>query len=182
LKRLDKGHTVANFDHSLRLLRDNGLAINPTFVAFTPWTTIKGYAEFLDAIRRRGLVELVSPIQFGIRLLIPAGSRILELDDVAAMVGDFDPAALAYPWSNPDPQVDDLCQEILAQVKTGQNAGLSRRETFSQVWRATASRLGPGAPSAPDLTGLPLTDGTVPRLTEPWYCCAEPTDDQLARL
>ncbi|MDQ2815466.1 MAG: CUAEP/CCAEP-tail radical SAM protein [Actinomycetota bacterium] len=180
LERLDKGHTVADLDHALRLLRDNGLAVNPTFIAFTPWTTLHGYAEFLRAIVRSGLVDLISPVQYGIRLLIPRGSRILELDDVAAMAGGFDPNALAYPWPNPDPQVDDLCRDVLDQVKAGQRAGRNRRETFLQVWQATAARLEPGAPPAPDLTTLPAADGTVPQLTEPWYCCAEPTDDQLA--
>jgi radical SAM superfamily enzyme YgiQ (UPF0313 family) len=185
LERLDKSHTADDLHYVLALLRNAGLAINPTFVAFTPWTTIQGYAEFLQAILRLELVDLVTPVQYGIRLLIPAGSRILELDDVRALVSDFDPDALAYPWSNPDPQVDDLHQEVLDLVKAGQKAGLDRRDIFVHVWWATFRRLNTGDPADPvtdpELSHLPASP-VVPQMSEPWYCCAEPTDEQLARL
>jgi hypothetical protein len=42
-------------------------------------------------------------------------------------------------------------------------------------------RLDPAAVTDPDLRHLP-TAAAAPQLTEPWYCCAEPTDEQLARL
>jgi radical SAM superfamily enzyme YgiQ (UPF0313 family) len=181
LRRLEKSHTAAHFEGALAHLRDVGLALNPTFVAFTPWTTLPGYTEFLQAMTRLDLVDLVSPVQYSIRLLIPAGSRILELDDVHAFLRDFDPKALAYPWSNPDPRVDRLHEIVVDIVKTGQSAGHDRREIFTQVWRAAFNLLGNGESAGPDLHRLPpLT--TVPQLTEPWYCCAEPTDEQLARI
>jgi radical SAM superfamily enzyme YgiQ (UPF0313 family) len=181
LKRLDKNHTADDLHRVLVSLRGVGLALNPTFVAFTPWTTLPGYAEFLRAILRLEMVDLVSPVQYGIRLLIPAGSRILELDDVRALVRDFDPNALAYPWSNPDPRVDELHEEILDLVKADQKVGLDRRDIFTHVWRATFHRLDAGPVADPDLSRLPAAT-TVPYLTEPWYCCAEPTDEQLAHL
>jgi radical SAM superfamily enzyme YgiQ (UPF0313 family) len=179
LKRLDKNHTVDDLQQVLRLLHDAGLALNPTFVAFTPWTTVPGYAQFLQAILRLRLVDLITPVQYGIRLLIPAGSRILELDDVRPLLSDFDPTALAYPWSNPDPQVDQLHRQVLDLVQADQRAGLDRRQIFTHVWQATAAQL--GAPSTPDLRDLPDVAAS-PQLTEPWYCCAEPTEEQLARL
>ena len=43
-----------------------------------------GYLDLLHAIDRLDLVEHVAPIQLAIRLLIPQGSRLLELDDVRA--------------------------------------------------------------------------------------------------
>jgi hypothetical protein len=181
LKKLDKCHTADDLNHVLALLRETGLALNPTFVAFTPWTTLHGYAEFLRTILRLELVDLVSPVQYGIRLLIPAGSRILELDDVRALIREFDPDALAYPWANPDPRVDQLHHEVLALVKADQKAGRDRRETFTNVWRATFRRLDAGSLLDPDLSRLPNATA-VPQLTEAWYCCAEPTDEQLAHL
>ena len=66
------------------LPRPMGLALSPTFVAFTPWTTIDGYCGQLREIERLGLVPAISPIQYAIRLLIPQGSRMLELEDVRA--------------------------------------------------------------------------------------------------
>jgi radical SAM superfamily enzyme YgiQ (UPF0313 family) len=181
LKRLDKNHTADDLRHVLRLLDDAGLALNPTFVAFTPWTTLPGYAQFLQAVLRLRLVDLVTPVQYGIRLLIPAGSRILELADVRPLLRDFDPAALAYPWFNPDPQVDQLHREILDLVRVDQKAGLDRRQIFTHVWQATFARLGTDPVTGPDLRDLPAV-AAPPQLTEPWYCCAEPTEEQLARL
>ena len=37
-----------------------------------------------------------------------------------------------------------------------------------------ASAAGEGAPSLPATLGRP-----IPHMSEPWYCCAEPTDQQL---
>ncbi|MXM64275.1 radical SAM protein [Streptomyces sp. HUCO-GS316] len=181
LQRLDKNHTAEDLNHIIKLLRDVGLAFNPTFVAFTPWTTLPGYAEFLQTILRLELVDLVSPVQYGIRLLIPSGSRLLELDEVRTLIRDFDPHALAHPWSNPDPEVDRLHQDILQLVKTSQKASRNRREIFTHVWRTTFNRLGADTVTDPDLSRLPAST-TTPQLTEPWYCCAEPTDEQLAHL
>jgi len=185
LGRLDKGHTVDDVDTALRLLRENGLTVNPTFIAFTPWTTLSGYARFLEAIATRGLVDLVSPVQYGIRLLIPAGSRVLELDDVRALVGEFDPNALAFSWANPDPAVDRLQQDVLAMVRVDQGERRGRREIFRHVWELTAEQLAErpdlDVHEAPELIDYsPIAYG--PRMTEPWYCCAEPTDEQLAKL
>src|SRR5712692_1996251 len=50
LERLDKGHTRADFFEVVRLCRAAGLTLTPTFVAFTPWTTIAGYRELLHVI------------------------------------------------------------------------------------------------------------------------------------
>jgi radical SAM superfamily enzyme YgiQ (UPF0313 family) len=73
LARLDKGHTRADFIRAVALLREAGLPMQPTFVPFTPWTTLEGYCDLLGAIRELDLVESVAPIQLAIRLLIPAG-------------------------------------------------------------------------------------------------------------
>ena len=59
-------------------------------------------------------MENVAPIQLAIRLLIPAGSRLLELDEVRDFVGPFDSAALVYPWKHADPRLEELCAEVLA--------------------------------------------------------------------
>ena len=82
LGRLEKGHTHADFERAVRLCREAGLALAPTFVAFTPWTTMEGYCELLQEIERLGLVEHVAPIQLAIRLLVTEGSRLLELPEV----------------------------------------------------------------------------------------------------
>src|SRR5947208_3551815 len=104
LARLDKGHTCADFVALVELFRDAGLVLAPTFVAFTPWTTLEGYCALLRRLAELGLVENVSPVQLAIRLLIPAGSRLLELRDVRELVQPFDENALVYPWAHSDPR------------------------------------------------------------------------------
>jgi radical SAM superfamily enzyme YgiQ (UPF0313 family) len=98
LERLEKNHTQADFLRVVEMFREIGLGLQPTFVPFTPWTTPEGYCDLLEVLREQELVENVAPIQLAIRLLIPAGSRLLELDEIRRGVGDFDEAALVYPW------------------------------------------------------------------------------------
>jgi hypothetical protein len=132
----DKHHTREDFVSALSLCRQAGLSLVPTFVAFTPWTTLAGYRAFLAELVRLGLVDQVSPIQCAIRLLIPPGSRLLELPEVENLVEGLDEAKLSFVWRNPDPRVDELQRnlEYLVQSCAGQN--IPRREVFCRVWSA----------------------------------------------
>ena len=58
-------------------------------------------------------MEHVAPIQLALRLLIPRGSRLLELDDVQSVMTGFDEPALLYRWKHPDPEVDALAGQAL---------------------------------------------------------------------
>ena len=70
---LDKGHTRADFVQAVGLARDAGLTLAPTFIPFTPWTTLEGYLDLLALVAELDLVAHVAPIQLGIRLLLPRG-------------------------------------------------------------------------------------------------------------
>ncbi|MFN8456571.1 MAG: radical SAM protein [Anaerolineae bacterium] len=155
----DKRHTKAEFANALKLCRQLDLLLVPTFVAFTPWTTLAGYRAFLQEIVELGLVDQVSPIQLAIRLLIPPGSKLLELADVQNLVGELNQAKLSYVWRNPDPAVDDLQRDL--EYLAGQHA--PRREVFRRVWQ----RAYEGSAPCPN---LPPASHFVPYLTEPWYC------------
>jgi len=175
LELLAKNHTNEDFACAVALCRAAGIALAPTFVAFTPWTTLEGYIALLDRLRELGLVESVPPIQLAIRLLIPQGSLLLTLPGFQAHIGAFDPKLLGYPWKNPDPRADRLqrtVQQLVAQVEA---QGLSRRDIFARIWGLAHAALGVEAPALAD-SGV---DKPIPRLSEPWYCCAEPTDEQL---
>jgi hypothetical protein len=76
---LDKGNTREDFFQVVRLFDEVGLSLSPTFVAFTPWTTLDGYLNLLKVIAGLGLIRSVASVQLAIRLLIPPGSRLLEL-------------------------------------------------------------------------------------------------------
>src|SRR5580692_2103156 len=90
LEKFDKGHTRADFISVVARFRELGMTLLPTFVPFTPWTTFAGYTDLLDVLAEHGLSENVAPIQLAIRLLIPAGSRLLDLPEVRAMIAPFD--------------------------------------------------------------------------------------------
>jgi radical SAM superfamily enzyme YgiQ (UPF0313 family) len=166
LSILDKGHTRADFIEVVTMFREVGLVLNPTFVTFTPWTTIKGYVELLATLDNLGLVEHVSPIQYAIRLLIPAGSKLLELAEVQELVRPFDETALVYPWSHPDPRLDELYEQVFRLVKANQKSGESRRIHFERVWQAAVDLLPPE--EVPVRSGV-LADAVVPTLSESWY-------------
>lgn len=164
LARLDKGHTRADFIAVAERCRDQGLVLHPTFVAFTPWITTAGYRDLLRVIACLGLVEHVAPIQLAIRLLVPRGSRLLELDDVRALVGGFDARSLAHPWQHPDPAVDALQADVDEIVREGLASGEARATIFERVARRAGLARGIIA------TGLAPRRAPVPFLTEPWYC------------
>lgn len=159
LALLDKGHTRAGFVEALGLMRGNGLALIPTFVAFTPWTSMEAYRELLRALRDLDLIENVSPIQLAVRLLIPAGSKLLELKDLHC--GEFDAAALAWTWAHPDPAMDRLAADLQKQILAAEKRGESRAAIFSGIWQRVFDEV-------PDFH---LPDrATIPYLTEPWFC------------
>ena len=144
LRHLAKGHTRADFVKAVQLCRAAGVTLSPTFVAFTPWTTLEGYDELLRTIEDLDLTEQVAPIQLAIRLLITNGSPLLELPDIQAVITRFDPASLTWPWRHRDPRVDALQQSVMRAVGV----------------RAQARR-------------------AVPHMTEAWYCCAEPSAEDM---
>lgn len=180
LEILDKQHTMDDFVVALRALREAGVAMNPTFVAFTPYTTLEGYLQFLQVLREHGLVSGVAPVQYAIRLLLPTGSLLLDLPETQAVLERFDDDALCYRWRHPDPRMDELQLEISKHVQQAQAAGASREEIYSGVLRLTLRTMGREAEFVP--LNPAATTVLVPQLDEPWYCCAEPTEGQLAML
>ena len=67
LARLEKGHTRADVQVALDVLRRAGIALRPSFVPFTPWATIGDYLELLDWVTSEEMVDQVDPVQFAIR-------------------------------------------------------------------------------------------------------------------
>ena len=168
LRRLDKGHTRADFLEVSRILRNLGMVLQPTFVPFTPWTTLESYLELLKVLRENDLIENVAPIQLAIRLLIPAGSRLLQLEGVRRLVAAFDPSGLVYPWRNPESRADALCKEIEGIVATGEQLKLPRHKIFERIW--TAAHEAAGWPAAFAAQPVLASRATIPYLNEPWYC------------
>jgi radical SAM superfamily enzyme YgiQ (UPF0313 family) len=165
----DKGHTRADFINAVEMAREIGLILVPTFVAFNPWISLEGYEDLLATVAALDLVENLAPVQLAIRLLIPAGSYLLELPEVQRLVGPFDEAALSYRWQHPDPHVDALQREIEAMVQQASKVGTDRRTIFEQAWARLQRTMGnPGKPLPAVAPGRPRA--TIPYLNEPWFC------------
>jgi hypothetical protein len=116
LQHLRKGHTRSDFVAAVDLCRQAGVALSPTFVPFTPWTTLEGYDELLRTLDDLQLLQQVAPIQLAIRLLITNGSPLLELPDIQAVITEFDAASLTWPWRHRDPRVDALQESVMRSI------------------------------------------------------------------
>jgi radical SAM superfamily enzyme YgiQ (UPF0313 family) len=163
----DKGHTFADFKKVVHKCREIGLTLNPTFVTFTPWTTLPGYFQLLQQIRNLELVENVTPIQYAIRLLVPNGSWLVEHLKSDNMLGDYDAEALSYRWQHPDPRMDCLHDKILDIIKNGTRKNDTRHKIFNEIWCLTQDMLGNTPLPQPLLP--PALLNPVPQLSEPWY-------------
>ncbi len=166
LQIFDKGHTRADFFRVVERFDEVGLVLNPTFVAFHPWLRLEGYRDLLETIARLHLVDKISPIQLAIRLLIPRGSKLLELPEAAALVGRFHPELLSYEWSHPDPRVDELHREVM-EIVTRMTAQ-PRAAVFAALWQCLHEKTGEQRPLPPQIAAPKRCE--VPYLNEPWYC------------
>jgi radical SAM superfamily enzyme YgiQ (UPF0313 family) len=168
LLKLEKRHTRGDFFRALELCSDAGLTLQPTFVPFTPWTTRQTYFDLLETIGDRNLVESVPSIQLAIRLLIPSRSRLLELPDIASLVGGFDSDKLVYPWLHSDPAMDDLAENISRIAAEAEKRRESRSRTFECIWNAAAALNNTNGHTPFRHSAASLRP--APYLSEPWYC------------
>jgi hypothetical protein len=118
----------------------------------------------LSALAELELVENTAPVQLALRLLVTQNSRLLELPELLAIIGEFDAKGLVYPWKHPDPEMDALASCLFQTVSRRQDQNKSRAEIFGEIWELVRRTPAPVFPHQ-----LP-----VPHLEEPWYCCAEP--------
>ncbi len=160
LSILEKGHTRADVLEAIVVLRDAGIALRPSLLPFTPWSTIEDYVDLLDFAERERLIDAIDPVQFSVRLLLPPGSLLLTSPDLVPHVGVLDDEALSYTWIHPDPRMDALHKEVAAAVE---EAGAREEDPYVTFYRI---RL---------LAVLAAKEALVkrrrpPRLTESWFC------------
>jgi radical SAM superfamily enzyme YgiQ (UPF0313 family) len=183
LRRLAKGHTPQDASRAVAELRAHGIEIRPSFLPFTPWTRRQDLVDIVDFVAAHDLVANVDPVQYSIRLLIPPGSLVLDDDDpvLAACLGRFDAASLGFSWSAQDPLLDELQTALAARCEAAADSGEPVEATYTAVRALVFDHLGRHDPGAPEPVVSPGPEPRLrPRLTEPWFCCAEPTRQQLA--
>jgi radical SAM superfamily enzyme YgiQ (UPF0313 family) len=170
LDRLDKGHTTADAARAVALLREHGIEIRPSWMPFTPWTREEHVQAMLDFVAGHDLVGNVDPVQYTIRLLLPEGSLLLGHPDLAPHLGEYDAERATYAWRPEDPAMDTLQAKLTALVDERQRAGDDTEAIYAELRAACGL-----APVQIDAS----IASTRPRLTESWFCCAEPTAEQL---
>lgn len=185
LASLRKGHTQADILEATALMESAGLTLRPSFVAFTPWTTLDDYLEMLDLVEERDLIEATDPVQFSVRLLVPPGSALLTnpalgSPPMASFITALDQAGFQYRWNHPDPRMDALHRAACSLVEEATRMEEEARETFYRL-RAVACEIA-GRPVSVSNPAPSRRPSRRPRLTEPWFCCAEPMHEQFRPL
>ena len=185
LRILDKGHTAADESAAVTLLRGHGIEVRPSWLPFTPWAKAAEVGAMLDFVVAHDLVGNVDAVQYTIRLLLPEGSLLLSAPEVSPRLHHYDAARLSWVWTAGEAGLDDLQAELAALVEAAGTgpAALRAGDTFAEVdARVRARAPGRGMSSA---TARPHHGsrskgpaGPRPRLSEPWFCCSEPTSAQ----
>jgi radical SAM superfamily enzyme YgiQ (UPF0313 family) len=164
LAKLAKGHTRADVFRVVRLAREAGLPLRPSFLPFTPWSRLVDVAELFAFAEAEGLVDLIDPVQFTIRLLVPRGSALLASEGGWFTETEDDP--LCLEWRHPDPRMDALQKQMAAIAEEAARSGEDPRDTFDRLRAVVFGALGRPV----HRSRLVLPEERPPRLTEPWFC------------
>lgn len=182
LRILDKGHTRADVVEALGILRTHGIEMRPSLLPFTPWTDLGDLVELVDFVADHDLIGNVDPVHYSIRLLVPEDSLVLDAPEMIPHLGPYRPEQLSYEWSPADPRTGPLQARIAETVEAAAADGRPLAETYEAVRALVYQAVGQDrAVGAPD-PALVEAAQARPRLTEAWFCCAEPTDLQLQPL
>jgi radical SAM superfamily enzyme YgiQ (UPF0313 family) len=167
LRNIDKGHTKEDVVEALGILDAAGIAMRPSLLPFTPWTTLEDYIDLLAFIEEHELIEQIDPVHLSIRLLVPPGSALLDRPETAEWLGPLDEENFTYTWAAPDPRLDQLQLWVAGIAERAAQQGGCPFETFSAIKRATYHL-------AELPTPAPVLQKTgrrrAPRLTESWFC------------
>ncbi len=167
LSMLDKGHTAADAARAVHLLRSTGIDIRPSWLPFTPWTTRDDIDAMFRFISAHDLIASTDPVQMGIRLLIPPGSLMLDIDGIDRFLAGYDAAALSYQWVSDDPAMDALSARLMAIAERAAAESIPTSDVFREQWLAVVEDSDLEAPAV--AIGQGATVGR-PKLTESWFC------------
>lgn len=164
---LEKHHTRADVEASIDIVHGVGIALRPTWVPFTPWTTLDDYLDILQFVDTHRLIYHVDSVQYAVRLLIPPGSYLLNCPETKTLSLTLDEASFSYTWAHPDPRMDELHKTVNALVENDARAGVDALETFYRIWAFAADMH--GNRHAP-LCRSKAEHLPAPRITEAWFC------------
>lgn len=175
LEILDKGHTVADMSKAVQLTRSAGIHIRPTWLPFMPWTTPDDVVDIFEFIEAHDLAGATDPVQMAIKLLVPKGSLLEDHPAMTPYLEFYDTAALTWRWRFGHEETQVLHKELETIAANASDCGQEAVTTLNEM-RAVLSRF-----TGKDLAPLGEVS-PAPRLTESWFCCAEPTDAQAISI
>ncbi len=193
LGHLRKGHTVSDEGEAVSVLRRAGIEPRPSLVPFTPWTTAPDMVRLIDLVDAWDLVGNVDPVHYAIRLLVPPGSLLLDGGALDGRLDAYDPDQLGWTWRAADARLDAVAAELAALAERAGTESWSAVQSFEEVRALVMARLGDADTLAAarsyrqhddacDVQRSPIAPDDRPRLTESWFCCAEPTQGQLSSM
>jgi radical SAM superfamily enzyme YgiQ (UPF0313 family) len=167
LEKIDKGHTRDDVAEALEVCDAAGIALRPSLLPFTPWTTLDDYIELLDFIEEHELIENVDPVHLSIRLLVPPGSALIGRPDTASWLGEIDEGSYTWTWTHSDVRVDRLQRDVATLAERAASETWDLYETFAAI-RARAYDAAGRTPPAGAVRRR--SRKAPPRLTESWFC------------
>lgn len=167
LEKIDKGHTKSDIVTALEICNAAGIALRPSLLPFTPWTTLDDYLELIQFVEEQDLIENVDPVHLSIRLLVPPGSALLDQPETADWIGPLDEASFTYSWTHTDPRVDELQRTVAKLAETAADQEWDAFTTFEAIRAAAYTASG----QAPPVGAVRRRSRKAPpRLTESWFC------------
>jgi len=168
LRYLDKGHTRDDVVTALEITRSADVALRPSLLPFTPWTTLSGYLELLEFVENHDLVYQLDPVQYSIRLLLPPGSWLLNIAEIRPHLGSLVQKDFVYTWQHPDPRVDVLQRQVARVAEEAASSSEDPATTFDGIKKLTLGAIfGRRAVAQPRYRRRSVRP---PQLTEAWFC------------
>ena len=172
---LEKNHSSVDLANAIEISQTNNIDIRPTWMPFSPWTNQNDLIDIIKLIENYKLRETVDPIQLTIKLLIPKNSLILQRSEIKVYLKDYDKNSLSYMWDYKDEKVNKLQVSLFNYLldtpdldEHSQYLGMVKI-----IENMTQSNL---------ISDLNYSYKNVPKLSETWFCCAEPSQIQLDRI
>ncbi len=170
---LDKNHTATGMSEAVSVLRSAGIHVRPTWLPFFPWTTPAHLVDLVAFLDHHLLWSATDPVQLAIKLLIPPGSLLGTHPAVMPHLTRYEPESLTWSWQFEDALTGRLHDELDSIAAEGSDCGAEAWDTLALMRDRIGAMTGVGLQVMPD-------SPPTPRLTESWFCCAEPTGAQAA--
>jgi radical SAM superfamily enzyme YgiQ (UPF0313 family) len=209
LGKLMKGHTYKDMEAAITILRSCSIEPRVSLVPFTPWTTPDDIIDLLDMAAVFDLIPNIDTVQWSIRLLVPPGSLLLGTPANSDVFGTLDAEHLSHTWQSAYPVLDDLQMELdnlaskaaLQGIDATSAYTLIRERALDMLYTSHMTYIANPSPGTEKVAntgrwrniakGIPLPAAHLrspilaemrPKLTEAWFCCAEPTSFQVDQV